>query len=179
MTIQEIYDRLGVFPDKLGCVMADTEPLKISDMLSEEDLYYAKEKDRFWIDGVVSEKVCHVTLLYGLMQSARDWKEYVDALLKNVSIKDVEIDQVSYFDSPYENEPYFCLVAKLVVSDELLAANGELRKLPHCDSYALYTPHITLAYIKKDPKIRDELLYAMNNRFVGMKVKTTGLNYGR
>lgn len=179
MTVQEIYNRLGVFHDKLGCVMMDTEPLKISDMLSEEDLYYAKEKDRFWIDGVVSEKVCHVTLLYGLMQSARDWKEYVDALLEGISIKEVEIDSVSYFDSPYEEEPYYCLVAKLVVSDELLMANGQLRKLPHVDDYSTYQPHITLAYIKKDPKTRDELLYAMNNRFAGTKVKTTALNYGR
>lgn len=179
MTIQEIYDRLGINQDTFGCVMMETEPLKIGDMLSEEDLYYAKEKDRFWIDGVVSEKVCHVTLLYGLMQSANDWKEYVDALLKDVPIKEVEIDHVSYFDSPYEEELYYCLVAKLVVTDELLAANGQLRKLPHCDDYSMYTPHITLCYIKKDPKIRDELLYAMNNRFAGTKVNTTGLNYGR
>src|SRR5439155_25389792 len=103
----------------------------IGDMLTEEDLYYAKEKDRFWIDGIVSEKVCHVTLLYGLMQSGNDWKRYVDSLLEGWSVKNVEIDNVTYFDSPYENEPYYCLIARLVVSPELLDANGRLRKLPH------------------------------------------------
>lgn len=180
MTIEDIYNELGVHRDKSGCIMIDTEPLEVSDMLSEDDLYYAKEKDRFWINGMVSDKNCHVTLLFGLMESGSDWKRYVDSLLEKIlPIKEVEIDHVSYFDSPYQDEPYFCLVAKLVVSDQLLKANSELRRLPHIDDYPTYQPHLTLAYIKKDPKIRDELLYAMNNRFAGTKVKTIGLNYGR
>lgn len=180
MTIDEIYNELGVQRDKSGCIMINVEPLEVGDMLAEGDLYYAKDKDRYWINGIVSDKNCHVTLLFGLMESGNDWKRYVDALLEKVlPIDEVEIDHVSYFDSPYKEEPYFCLIAKLVVSDKLLEANGKLRKLPHIDDYPTFQPHLTLAYIKKDPKIRDELLYAMNNRFAGMKVKTAGLNYGR
>lgn len=153
MTIEEIYNELGVQEDKSGCVMIDTEPLEVGDMLSEDDLYYAKEKDRFWINGIVSDKNCHVTLLFGLMESGNDWKRYVDALLEEIlPIKEVEIDHVSYFDSPYEDEPYYVLIAKLVVSDELLAANGMLRKLPHIDRFSTYSPHLSLAYIKKTLK---------------------------
>lgn len=179
MTLEDIYNSLGIQQDELGCIMMDTESMDVQDILTEEDLYYAKEQDRFWINGIVSDMNCHVTLLFGLIQSGNDWKRYVDALLEDWSLLSVHIDNVSYFDSPYPDEPYYCLVAKLAISPELLDGNGRLRKLPHVDTFPDYTPHCTIAYIKKDAKLRDELLYALNNRFAGKDIKTVGINYGR
>lgn len=174
VTLEDLY-----FKDKLGCIMMGLEPLKVGDLIQEEDLYYAKDNDLFWIDGLTGEKVPHVTLLFGLMQSGQTWKPYVDKALEGWSLSTVEIDNVSYFDSPYETEPYYCLVAKLVVSSQLADANARLRKLPHIDYYPSYIPHSTIAYIKKNDSLRDEILYALNNRFAGKKIKTTELDYGR
>lgn len=174
-----IYDKMGIQLDRLGCIMMDTEPLKISDVVNEEDLYFRANKERFWIDGIVSEKAPHVTLLFGLMQSGNDYREYVDAVLEDWKLPRVEVDHIDFFGSPYEDEPYYCLIAKLVVTDQLKEANSRLRKLPHIDTYPDYTPHITLAYIKKDNELLDDLLYVLDDRFRGKKVKTIGLNYGK
>lgn len=176
--LDDIYNALGIQRDKLGCIMLSTKPLKVSDIINTDDLYTSKDDDKFWIDGVVSEDVPHVTLLFGLMQSGSDWKPYVDKLLEGWACPTIEIDNVSYFDSPYETENYYCIVAKLVVAPELLDANSRLRNLPHIDNFSQYTPHLTLAYIKKDDTLRDEILYALNNRFAGTKVNTTELDYG-
>lgn len=175
---KELYDKMSVKLDELGCIMLDTDPIKVSDIIDADDLYYTPNKNLFWIDGIVSEKVPHVTVLYGLMNSGQLWKEYVDTVLEGWNIKTVEISHVNYFDSAYEEEPYYCIVAELLVTEKLLEGNSRLRLLPHIDTYANYRPHITLAYIKNDKAKRDKYVAELGDMLAGKRIKVKGVNYG-
>src|SRR3712207_8228254 len=70
-----LFRSLGIDLSKLGCIMLDTEPIKVSDIIPENSLYYADPEKLKWVQGVVSEKVPHVTLLYGLMRSEEHTSE--------------------------------------------------------------------------------------------------------
>ncbi len=176
---KDVYTELGIKLDELGCIMLDTVPLKVSDLIEEDELYFRQSAGRFWINGIVSEDVPHVTLLFGLMQSGQQWKPYVDKVLEGWSMSTVTIDRVDFFESPYDDEAYFCLVAHLKMTPEFIEANSRLRFLPHIDTYPEYRAHISLAYIKKDEQLRDKLLRELNGRFAGKQVQTKDLNYGR
>jgi hypothetical protein len=179
LDVKQVYDELGIVPQDLGCIMLNTEPLKISDIIDEQNLYYAQDQVAHrYVNGIVSEKVPHITLLWGLMQSGEDWKPQVDKVLEDWNIDTVKVAQVTYFESPYEDEQYYCLIAELELTPELVEGNSRLRLLPHIDTFPDYRAHITLAYIQKDEQIRDDLMYALNNRFLGKNVNITGLNYG-
>lgn len=176
----DVYNELGIIKDTLGCIMMETESLKISDLVEEDDLYFSQDSGKFWINGIVSEwGTPHITLLWGLMQSGNSWKSYVDQVLEGWTMGDVTIDEVGYFESNHENEPYYCLIAHLELTDKLIEANFRLRHLPHIDNFLDYKPHITLVYIKKDADLRDTLITKLNERFAGKKIKTKELNYGR
>jgi len=181
---EEVYKDLGINLDKLGCIMLDLEPL--SNMYSIEvegagiALYYAKNKERFWIDGWVVGKVAHVTLLYGLLKTGPEWKEYVDAVLKDWDLPEVEIEKIGYFDSPYSDEPYYCIVAHLKVTDKLLEGHQRLSFLPHINTFPGYKAHMTICYLKKNQgeKYRDIMIEQFNKMWAGKKLKVKGINYG-
>jgi 2'-5' RNA ligase len=177
--LNDIYQRMGINLDGLGCIMLKVEPLKVSDLIAEEDLYYSSDPNKFWLKGIVSESVPHCTLLFGLMESGGAWKEYVDGVLDGWNPGTVTVDHVGFFETAYDSEPYYCLIAHLVVTPELLDGNARLRHLPHIDTFPEYKAHVTLAYIKNDEQLRDDLLYALNNRFVGKKLTTKGVDYGK
>ncbi len=175
----KVYEQLGINVGDLGCIMLNTEPLKVSDIVPEEALYFANDKvNHKYVDGIVSEDKPHVTLLFGLMESGPTWKKQIDEVLEGWALKTVEVSNVSFFESNYDDEQYYCLVAELTLTPKLVEGNSRLRLLPHIDTFPEYKAHITLAYIKQDATLRDELLYALNNRFAGAQVKVTGLNYG-
>jgi len=172
---KQVYEDLGYDLSKLGCIMLDLEPVDF--FVLPDELYYAKNKDRFWIDGIVAAKTPHVTLLYGLLRSGQEYKKHVDAVLEGVELSNVEIDHVGYFDSPYEDEDYYCIVAHLKITDELTEANEKLKFLPHINTFPGYKAHFTLAYIKKDEAYRDLLLEDLTT-LAGTKVKAGSINYG-
>lgn len=172
----EVYKQLGISTRKLGCIMLDTEPLQVSDVIPLEELYFSEAMP--YAKGVVSEEVPHVTLLYGLMRSGPELQVHVDAVLQGWSAADVVIDHVDFFESTNVDEPYYCLVAKLKVTDTLSEGNARLRFLPHIDTFPTYKPHITLAYINKKANVRDYLIASLNERFAGKSVKVLGVNYG-
>ena len=93
----QVYKELGYDLSKLGCIMLDLEPLEL--LVDKDKLYYASNKDRFWIDGLVADKTPHVTLLYGLLRSGLEMKKHVDTVLSGVDIGSVTIDHVGYFES--------------------------------------------------------------------------------
>lgn len=171
----EIYKELGYDLSKLGCIMLDLKPLNL--LIDEDKLYYAKNKTRFWIDGLVADKTPHVTLLYGLLRSGLELKKHVDVLVGDILPKSVVIDHVGYFDSPYEDEEYYCIVAHLKITDELTELNERLKFLPHINTFPGYKAHFTLAYIKKDEEYRDQLIENMNAHS-GAELETVALNYG-
>lgn len=177
--LTDVYAQLGVAQDSLGCIMLKVEPLKVDDIIAEDDLYRTGDPNKYWLNGIVSQDFAHCTLLFGLMESGQAWRTHVDKALEGWSLDSVTVDEVSFFESAYMEEKYYCLIAKLVVSPELLDGNSRLRMLPHIDSFAQYTPHCTLAYIKDNPEVRDAAIYALNNRFLGKKLATQGLDYGK
>ena len=59
-----VYQELGIDTNNLGCIMLNTEPLKVSDILSPDELYYANNDEHKYVSGIVSETVPHLTVLY-------------------------------------------------------------------------------------------------------------------
>lgn len=182
---KEIYEMLGINLSKLGCLMLDTEPIKIEYYQIMQDgvtayfpEYKAKNKDRFWIDGYVADKVPHVTLFYGFLNEAGSYKKHIDILLQDWKMEEIEIESIGYFDSPYEDEDYYCVVAHVKKTDELIEGNNRMQFLPHITTFIGYKPHITIAYIIKDEAIRDDFIKHLEKELVGEKLKVTGLNYG-
>lgn len=152
----EVYKGLGLNLSTLGCVMLDLEPP--IDLLTMEDeikntgcFYYAKDKSRFWIDGFVGKNP-HVTLLYGLIEQAKNYEWHIEQVLKGWKLEDVEVEKIGYFDSPYPDEPYYCIVAHVKITPELLEGHQRLEFLPHINTFTGYKAHFTIAYVRKEDK---------------------------
>ncbi len=173
---KQIYDALNIDLGALGVVMLDLEAIEVS--IDESNLYYSPDPAKFWIQGDVTDRL-HVTLLYGLLKPAAEWKDHIDLLLEDINIPSVVIDYVSFFDSPYEDEPYYCVVAHLKISDELKAANSQLQYLPHINTFPEFKAHATLFYIKKDKVVLDNLIKNLNNRLMRKELAVTSINYGK
>lgn len=174
----DVYKKLGININTLGCVMLDIKKGEIENLLDEEELYYSPSKEMFWIKGFVAGKVPHLTLLYGLMKSGTLYEPYIKKVLTGWKMKTVTIDEVSYFDSTYEKEPYYCIVAKAKVTPALREGHERLQFLPHIDTFAGYKPHVTIAYIKKDRKLRDRIIKDYAESLEGKKLSVTGINLG-
>lgn len=187
---KDVYAKLGINLNTLGCVMLDIEPL--DNMWSIEwdgagtALYYAKNKERKWIDGWVVGKVAHITLLYGLLENAHNLEKEISRVLEGWEMETVEIDHISYFDSPYEDEPYYCIVAHIKLTDKLMEGHQRLEMLPHINTFTGYKPHMTICYLakKEDPKVseqyRDAMIEYFNRLWAGKKLnvkKTINLGY--
>lgn len=186
----QIYIDLGYDLTKLGCIMLGLEVEQlvkaVNDVVIQDDLYYATNPDRFWINGNVAEKA-HVTLLYGLVRSGKEFKKHVDALLglgdgdtvPAFSLpQSVEVEEVNFFDSPYADDEYFCLIGHLKLTDALKEAHDRLTFLPHIETFPGYKPHVTLAYIRKDEKVRDDYIVALNKKLAGLPIPTGQIDYG-
>lgn len=174
---EQIYNDLKIDLDDLGCVMLDLEPIK-NIYVNEEDLYKTSNEKRFWIDGWVADNAPHVTLLYGLLANGHDWSEYIEKVLKTWDFDGVTIENIGFFDSPYPDEDYYCIVAHLKTSEELLEGHRRLEFLPHINTFTGYKPHMTLCYIKKDKDLRDKLIKKLNSKFRHKEIMIKGLNLG-
>lgn len=142
--------------------------------------YHAKDKKRFWIKGFVGEKP-HCTVLYGLMKEATKWQTHIDELVKDIGLpRHLEIDHFGYFDSPYPDEPYWCIVAHLKENPSLLALNERLQMLPHLRTFDGFKAHVTIAYIAKSQgeKYRDEIIKSLREHQGTEAFYVIGLNYG-
>ena len=182
---EQVYEKLNINLNTLGCVMLDLEPLEnmysIAYEGAETALYYANNKERKWIDGWVVGKVAHITLLYGLLDNANNLEKEISQVLGGWELDEVEIDHISYFDSPYEDEPYYCIVAHIKVTDELMESHQRLELLPHINTFTGYKPHMTICYLDKaqGEKYRDDLIEYFNECWTGKKMKVKkGINLG-
>ncbi len=181
---KEVYDRLDISIDKLGCVMLDVAALKNMYTIEVEGagcaLYCSRNKDRFWIDGWVADKTPHITLLYGLLEKAYLLGYEIKSVLGDWNCKEVEIESVGYFDSPYEDEPYWCLVAHIKVTDVLLEGRARLEFLPHINTFPGYKPHMTICYLEKNQgeAYRDNMIAQFNEMWSGKKMEVTKINLG-
>ena len=182
---KEIYEMLGINLSKLGCLMLDTQPIKTEYYQIMQDgvttyfpEYKAKNKDRFWIDGYVADKTPHLTLFYGFLNEAGSYKKHIDILLKDWKCENVEIEDIGFFESPYEDEDYYCIVAHVKKTPELIEGNNLMRFIPHITTFIGYKPHITIAYIIKDEAVRDDFILHLKKELVGKELSVLGLNYG-
>lgn len=173
-----VYASLGIDVNKLGVVMADTEPIPISELVTkpEPDLYHAADPAHFWIRGAVGEKGAHVTLLYGLLQHGTKIRGEINEVLSGWTLDDVTIEKLGIFNSPYVDEPYKCIVAHLKLTPELLEGHARLELLPHINTFLKYRPHVTLAYVKAGTEKR--WMRELGNGLIGKKLAVTQLNYG-
>jgi 2'-5' RNA ligase superfamily len=172
----EVYANLGIDPSKLGCVMLNVEPITVSNVILYDDLYYSPTLK--YAQGIVSESVPHVTLLYGLLRSGIELKKHVDAVLDGWTPEDPIIAEVSYFPSTDPDEHYVVLVAKLAVTPNLAEANARLKLLPHCETFPMgYQPHCSLAYVD-DSSDYQGYVQTLNQALQGKTIKALDLNYG-
>lgn len=173
---EQVYKELNINIDTLGCVMADIEPLSNMWSIEQEgagiSLYYSKNPNRKWIDGWVVGKVAHITLLYGLLENAHTWEKHVQSVLSGWTMPTVEIDHVGYFDSPYPDEAYWCIVAHIKVTPELLDGHSRLEFLPHINTFTGYKPHMTICYIDKEQgeAYRDQMVKDFNDLWAGKQM---------
>ena len=174
---EAVYKGLKINLDTLGCIMLDIEPKNIH-IPSLGWLYYAKDKKKFWIDGYVFNKVAHLTLLYGLLDSGKKWEKHIKEVLKGWEFNTVVVESIGYFDSPYKDEPYYCIVAHIKVTEPLLEGHQRLEFLPHINTFNGYKPHITLAYVKKKGYIKDDVIRIFSS-LIGKRLKVKSLNYGK
>lgn len=173
---QEIYDEMGINIDRLGCVMVDLEPIETPMIMDfkmgiyEYLLYYTTNPDRKWIKGFVMGDTPHITLMYGLLDNVHNWEKYVSKVLEGWEMDSVEIDHIGFFDNPYVDEEYYCIVAHIKVTPELEEGHDRLEFLPHINTFEGYKPHMTIAYIKKDDAKRDQLIADLSRELVGKKL---------
>ncbi len=174
----QVYADLGIDPGKLGCMMLNTEPIVVSNLILYDDLYYSDPEKHPYMQGIVSEEVPHVTLLYGLLRSGPELKKHIDAVLDGWTPQDVSIEAIDVFPSNDPDESYVTLIAKLEMTPNLIEANARLKLLPHLDTFPMgFQGHITLAYLN-DSSDYQGYIQKLNQAFQGKTVKALGLNYG-
>jgi len=185
---QEVYQALGLNLNTLGCIMLDLEPIKIDGWLGQDGItpysytlptHVSPNKERFWINGYVADRTPHVTLLYGLLQTGKNYQWHIQHILLGWKLDSVEIDHFGYFQSPYQDEEYYCIVGHLKITPELQEGHDRLCMLPHIKTFPGYKAHVTIAYIKKDDQWRDAFIEDLNREFVGKQLKVSPtINYG-
>lgn len=181
----EVYKTLDIDLSKLGCIMLDLEPFRDAYSISYEGadiaLYYAKDKTRFWINGWSFDKP-HMTLLYGLLTPGNEspMRELVPQVLQGWEYPSIEVADISYFDSPYRDEEYWCIVAHIKITDEIMEGHNRLCLLPHIKTFPGYKAHSTIMYLDKrqGEKYRDNLIEEFKKLWVGESMKITSINFG-
>ena len=177
-----VLERHKINPAELGCVMLDVmqdKTFSAPDLDGEDYLYKSPDPKKFWIDGWVMNKA-HITLLYGLLEPAQKYAVSIEEVLGMWKIEHVEIEEIGFFESPYPEEPYYCIVAHIRKTLELQEGHDRLTFLPHVNTFPGYKPHMTIAYIKKDAGIRDRLIKIMDGhyKFYPKVLVESGLNLG-
>lgn len=173
---------LGVDPNNLGCVMLDVDlPPEYREVMDPDWGYTSPDRD--YIAGFTGE--AHITLLYGLLFSAKEHKGLVDEVLDGWWKPPVLVlPQVKVFPQEENGVKYAALVLgtkeKTVwgfsASEvDLVDANRRLSRLPHVRMYYEYTPHVTIGYVKEEYITEAKLaLSSCLNR----PIKTGDINYG-
>ena len=145
----EALKRRGINPATLGCVMLEVEPIDVRKYVDADWAYFSINPDHQWIDGIQTEH--HITLLYGLLENANTIKADVDEVLDGVQFGKTWISNITVFESPYADENYSCIVGEPHESAMgIRKAHSRLSMLPHVNTYPVYRPHVTLAYVKKE-----------------------------
>jgi len=162
-----IYKKLGIDIKKLFCVMANVEWTEeqnkmFADLLENSWAQPYTSSDKSWIKWYVYGNHPHVTVLYGLLDKVDD--TMVKTVLSDWTPDPLTIKEISYFDSP-DQEEYYCIIAKVDVTQNLLDARSKLELLPHINTFPDYKAHITIGYIQKDKDALDKILSVNKKQF--------------
>lgn len=170
--------RRGITVSALGCVMLDVTGPPIRRLLPATWLYSSDHPDRRWISGAQDQG--HATLLYGLLDNANTIREDIGEVLAGWEPGQIETDHVGVFPSPFDDEPYSCIVAHLALTEGLRDAHSRLSLLPHIDTHPEYKPHVTLAYVHREDEAAAVRLIEQELGCVkgGLDFEPIGLNYG-
>lgn len=169
-----VYEDLGIDTGRLGCIMIDTKSVKVDDVIPEEALYFSEDQD--YVQGIVSQTVPHITLLYGLLRSGLELRRHVSAVLTGWSLPELEIEKVSFFYG--KDDSYITVIALIKATPELLEGNARLRLLPHIDTFGEYHPHLTLAYVKADSDWQG-YVDTLDKKYAGQPLESIALNFGK
>lgn len=179
----DVYKWLGLNLNTLGCVMLDLEPLTVGHWLAQDGatsyqqilpLHKSPNAERFWIDGWVADKVPHMTLLYGLLEQGKNFEPHITEVLRGWKLDEVEIEDIGFFESPYADEKYWCIVAHLKVTPELMEGHQRLEFLPHVNTFTGYKPHMTLCYLQPiEAAQRDSFIEDFRKEWKGKKIKVS------
>lgn len=166
---KHIHENLGITVPNLGCVMLKLHvDSKFNLAIDPKELHVSPHPERWWINGDVTDSL-HITLKYGLLNKAWRWEDHIRELLDGWEPEPVELAGVKFFDSPYSDEPYACMVGVAKVTENLMEAHRRLSYLPHIDTFTPYVPHVTLAYLNSDVHGYD---------FAGIKLEAGELDLG-
>lgn len=158
-----VYRRLGIDLKDVGCLMIDTTN-PVEHMFGDYEPYVSPDESKFWIKGLLDS--WHVTARYGFLDGIN--RDDVDEVLDGISLPSrLTVSAVEEFESPYKEEQYTCLVAR-VEDEKLIEVNKALSILPNINTFPEYKAHITIGYFKqgKVPKVKLQ------------DVEVLGLNYG-
>lgn len=169
---KSITDGLNVYPNELGVVMLDFEPVEDNIIPSEWE-YYSPDQEGWWIKGWVGDRA-HLTLKYGLLQQAWELSTEIKTLLSGLELPQVEVSGTTSFYDP--GNPYAAIVLTLKDSLELMEFHRRLSYLPHIDTYTPWVPHVTMAYVFK--KFANQAVSTINKQMLGRKLIPTELNLG-
>lgn len=141
-------------PDSLGYVGLNVELPNAYRLVLDRRWEYRSEQQQY-IDGYDGKP--HVTLLYGLLFSAKSHKGIINKQLEGWSKPSIlPFYRVSVFRGDDAGDAYSCLVLKPEERDrdwaneELEEANARLSKLPHVRPFVDYDPHVTIGYVKRE-----------------------------
>lgn len=168
-------------PSDLEYLMIDVTSLDIRSAygpdLDESDYFYGTSKDLQYAQGPVAEKVAHVTLLPGIIPS-ENYREEVSAAISGMKWpKTVHISNIDFFNPTNPEDDYYVIVAKVSPEEDLMRMHTALAKDLDYYSIYTYTPHVTLAYIKKSANL-EEWLGRMTVAYADKRIETLGMNYG-
>ena len=156
-------DRNGIFIDDLGSVQLDLGSDTVPS-LPEEWLHTPQPKE--W----------HATLLYGLLP------QHVDPMAIDEVLKDWNAPDAFYSVDPVllgNSDSEFRVIALKLFKSGLKEAHRLLSFLPHINTWPKYTPHVTVAFVKKEYWIEALTELDVHIRDNGpIHFWNEGLNYG-
>lgn len=171
----------GMTNSDLECVMLRVDPgSNVRDIMGEDfnesELFYGEGDDLKYAQGIVLDNDAHVTLLFGIWPSEH-YEQDVFNVLTGDAPNNLLVSHVGFFPSYTEGQEYFCVVAYIAPSRDLMSINRRLTALPHTNRFTEYKPHMTIAYLKPTANL-SLWLDKMGEYFSGRVLLPAGIDTG-
>lgn len=168
------YSKFGIDPNKLGCVMVNTEnPLGYA---NPDVFEYLKDNEYRSPNLAYVQGLCedwHATVRYGFLPGVTTTD--LDFLMENAGPFNyswhLRLGVVEIWPS-VNDEDYECVVVR-VVDDELTRWHKIFGLLPNVVTFSEYKPHITIGYFKPGTWANLDL----GDEIVKWNVKVTGWRF--